>query len=88
MFSQKNKNQLNTFKLKLQNTSQTFLNKQTYKLKLLEKTSINIDPINIMKRGYTITRKNGKLIRSFSELQENDVIETILKDGSVKSKVQ
>lgn len=51
------------------------------KLRLLE-------PKNILKRGYSITTKDGKTIVNSSDLQANDIVETQTYEGSFRSKVQ
>ncbi len=48
----------------------------------------HLDPRNILKRGYSITRKGGRVIRSVSQVQLNDTIETVLYEGSIKSTVR
>ncbi|HAC73775.1 MAG: exodeoxyribonuclease VII large subunit [Petrimonas sp.] len=42
-------------------------------------------PENILKRGYTLTLKNGKIIKSATELSEDDIIETLFTDGKAES---
>ncbi|MDR0547063.1 MAG: exodeoxyribonuclease VII large subunit [Dysgonamonadaceae bacterium] len=44
-------------------------------------------PEYILSKGYSITRKNGKIIKSFQSLRKGDSIETILKDGTIRSTV-
>jgi len=46
-----------------------------------------LDPENVLKRGYTITSLNGKIVKKRIELKENDLINTRFSDGSVSSKV-
>ena len=50
----------------------------------LSKYSVN----DILKQGYTITRKNGKIVRRGIELSRSDVIETMFADMKVKSTVK
>lgn len=45
-------------------------------------------PENILKRGYSLTLKNGKTVKSSSELAAGDTITTRLADGSVESRVE
>lgn len=47
-----------------------------------------ISPANILKRGYTLTLKNGKIITSLRDLSDDDVIETRFRDGVVTSAVK
>ena len=44
-----------------------------------------MDPVNILKRGYSITMKDGRSVKSPSELSDGDEIETRLSEGTVKS---
>lgn len=47
-----------------------------------------LDPLNVLKRGYSITYSGGKLIRSIHQVHANDPVETQLSDGTFRSKVQ
>ncbi|MDD4728241.1 MAG: exodeoxyribonuclease VII large subunit [Dysgonamonadaceae bacterium] len=44
-------------------------------------------PENMLRRGYTITTKNGKTIKSVLEIEADDIISTHFKDGQVRSKI-
>ena len=44
-----------------------------------------LDPQQVLNRGYSITTKNGKLIKSREEVMHGEVIETRLKKGKIKS---
>lgn len=46
-----------------------------------------LNPLAIMDKGYSITRVNDKVITKVEDIKENDLLVTILKNGSVKSKV-
>jgi exodeoxyribonuclease VII large subunit len=46
----------------------------------------SLRPENVLKRGFSITRKNGKAIGSAHETQSGDLIETELSDGVVRSR--
>lgn len=54
----------------------------------IEKHIAVLDPDNVLKRGYSITRLNGKVIKSQTDVQKNDAIETILFDGIITSNVK
>ena len=47
-----------------------------------------IDPKILLKRGYSITTLNGKIIKDANQLTAGDEIETTLKNGKVKSIVK
>lgn len=52
-------------------------------------TKINImKPSNILKRGFSITRINGKILKSMHDVKTDDKIETELFDGILESKVK
>jgi exodeoxyribonuclease VII large subunit len=47
-----------------------------------------VDPQNILKRGYSLTLLNGKIVKSVQQIKAGDVLETRLSDGKVESKVE
>lgn len=47
-----------------------------------------LDPKNLLKRGYSISYLNDKIIKSYSELKEGDELITLFEDGKVKSIVK
>ena len=53
---------------------------------LIEKLEI-LNPLNALKRGYSITKKDDKAITSIKDLKTNDEVNILLKDGNVKTKV-
>lgn len=58
------------------------------KLDLWMKTIELHSPERIFKMGYSLTMVNGKLVRSQSEVNEGDVLETHLHDGVIQSVVK
>jgi exodeoxyribonuclease VII large subunit len=54
----------------------------------LEKSVINMSPQNVLKRGYSITKVNGKSVKHFSETKIGDTLETIVFEGSIVSTVK
>lgn len=46
-----------------------------------------LDPQNVLKRGYTITSINGKIIKKGKSLKKDDIIDTRFSDGSVSSRI-
>lgn len=72
----------------LQHNSAKFLQNETHFLDKKEQFIQIISPQNILSRGYTLTLKNGKAVKSIDELSENDVIETMFTDGTIKSTVK
>lgn len=58
------------------------------KLDLWMKTIELHSPERIFQMGYSLTMANGKLVRSQSEVNESDVLETYLHDGVIQSVVK
>ncbi|OQA00781.1 MAG: Exodeoxyribonuclease 7 large subunit [Bacteroidetes bacterium ADurb.Bin408] len=46
-----------------------------------------LDPVNVLKRGYSISYYKGKIIRKYTDLKKDDTITTVLYDGTLKSKI-
>ena len=64
-----------------------FLEKIKTRMGVLENTLGILDPENVLKRGYSITTYKGRLIKSVTEVNAEDVIDTRLNDGMINSKV-
>lgn len=56
-------------------------------LQNIKKNIHNMDPKNVLKRGYSITRYNGKAIKKISEIKAGDLLKTTIFNGEVESKV-
>jgi len=46
-----------------------------------------LDPVNVLKRGYTITSMNGRILKKCQHIKKDDLIDTKFSDGSISSKV-
>lgn len=57
------------------------------KLHLFKTTLKLVDPENILKKGYAVVIKNGRIVKNAQCIDFEDLIETKLYDGSIKSKV-
>ncbi|HBG71772.1 MAG: exodeoxyribonuclease VII large subunit [Bacteroidetes bacterium GWF2_43_63] len=67
---------------------QSFIRKNNSTLDILESKVTMLDPQNILRRGYSITLHEGKIVKSGKALKDGSEIETVLLDGRVKSIVQ
>lgn len=54
----------------------------------LEKNVDNLDPINVLKRGFSITLYNGKAVSEISQIKNGDLLQTLIFDGEIISKVE
>ncbi|MDP4188428.1 MAG: exodeoxyribonuclease VII large subunit, partial [Bacteroidota bacterium] len=64
-----------------------YFERQNHRLEMAEKTNNFLNPRNILKRGYSLTYCNGKLVKETEGLKNNDVIETHLYEGKITSTV-
>jgi exodeoxyribonuclease VII large subunit len=46
-----------------------------------------LDPVNVLTRGYTITYVKNRIIKSVSQVSEDDLIDTRFSDGTAKSRI-
>ena len=60
---------------------------QDKRLKALENIVEALSPQKTLRRGFSLTKVNGKTVRSIAQLDENDVITTYLVDGEITSVV-
>jgi exodeoxyribonuclease VII large subunit len=67
--------------------SKSFLFNFNNKMAVLDNSLNILDPENVLKRGYTITSLNGKIIKKRIQLKKDDLINTRFTDGTVNSKV-
>ena len=53
---------------------------------LIEKLEI-LNPLNALKRGYSVTKKDNRCITSIKDIKNDDNINIMIKDGEIKAKV-
>jgi exonuclease VII large subunit len=63
------------------------LKEELANLLLAEEKIRLVDPLAVLKRGYSLTSRNGKLVRTIQELNQGDRLVTQLHDGKVESEV-
>lgn len=68
--------------------SLSFLKVQQEKISNLEDKVTLLHPDNILKRGFSITRLNGKAVTNAEELQSGDELTTVVYQGTVTSVVK
>ena len=69
--------------------SRKILELENTKFQMAEMRVKNASPETVLKKGYSFTLdKNGKFIKSTSQVRSGDTITTRLADGSVQSIVQ
>jgi exodeoxyribonuclease VII large subunit len=86
-----NLNQLEAVVIQLQNKLEIqpilYLKNSELALENIEKNIQIMDPINVLKRGFSITYLNGKAVKDASQLEEGATINTMLFSGTIHSTI-
>ena len=70
----------NIINLKIENNKNSLIN-------LIDKLEL-VNPLNILKRGFSLTTKDDKIIKSVKNVNKSDVLDIRLNDGVIKAKVE
>jgi exodeoxyribonuclease VII large subunit len=82
----KQQQRLQTIEALLPVCAMRLLEKKESKLHLLERSVELLSPLTILKKGYTMTLKNG-VVASFADIKPGDEITTVFHNGSIHSKI-
>lgn len=63
------------------------LETEQHRIQLVSEKVKSLDPTLLLRRGYSITLRNGKVVKDVSVLNTGDELETRLAHGNVRSKV-
>ncbi|MBR5036941.1 MAG: hypothetical protein IKX69_07150, partial [Prevotella sp.] len=80
--------QLSTLNAQLSPLVERKLLRERHRLDLLAQRAKSLDPDLLLRRGYSITLKDGHVVRLASDLQSGDIIETRLSNGTITSEVK
>ncbi len=64
------------------------LQERLHKIEMMENTLTHISPENILKRGYSITILNGKILKNAEDATSGDELRTIVSSGEVRSVIK
>ena len=78
---------LETLWIRSVNGVRNMLTVQAHKLEIVDKSLAAADPQVILRRGYSLTRLNGRAVRCASDLKKGDRLNTVFADGSVESEI-
>ena len=78
---------LETLWIRSVNGVRNMLTAQAHKLEIVDKSLAAADPQVILRRGYSLTRLNGRAVRCASDLKKGDRLNTVFADGSVESEI-
>lgn len=63
------------------------INNNNEKIDNLIDKMILLNPLNLMKKGYSLTYLNEKLVTTVNDVKENSIIKTVVVDGVIESKI-
>lgn len=78
---------LSSYRAYLPQFSLMFLQKEQHRLALIKGELRLYQVEDQLKRGYSLTLSQGKIIKSMQDIKPGDVIETRLRDGVIRSQV-
>ena len=81
-------NRLQHLKNSLNSYAKSRLKNESSELKNLQNSLQFLNPENILKRGYSITRFNGKAVKNSTELEEGAVVEMEFFRGKASAKIE
>lgn len=65
----------------------TILDNKNHELILLANTLKLVNPLNILNRGYSVVKKDNKVIKDINDINKEDNIDIRIKNGNIKAKV-
>ncbi len=80
-------NQLDAQQYKCKIHVQSYIKSKYHQMGLCENTLKYINPENVLKRGFTLTTFQNKIIKNVNYLKQNDQIETHLLNGKITSTI-
>ena len=79
---------LQTLAISLGQRMKSNVEKEKLRIARLDDMLRLLSPANTLRRGYSITLRDGRAVRDASELRPGDRIETRLADGTIKSIIE
>jgi exodeoxyribonuclease VII large subunit len=67
--------------------AQGTLEQEKHRIEIADHKRMMSDPAAILKRGFTITTFQGRLVKDIALLKQDDSIRTHFYDGSIESKI-
>lgn len=81
-------NQLDAFVTQMKNYTSALLKDKHHQLETKNQLLRLISPDNILKKGYTLTLKDNKIIKTITKLESGDILTTRFHDGEITSKIK
>jgi exodeoxyribonuclease VII large subunit len=74
-------------KVKLTASCSNFVRTEKKEIENIEKHIELMNPVNVLRRGYSITLINGKVLQKIDDVKKGDSLKTMLSDGEITSVV-
>jgi exodeoxyribonuclease VII large subunit len=84
----KERERLERSELSLERGAGAFIRSRKDRLLLMETRNMLVDPLNVLKRGYSITLHDGRALTGIDRIRKGDILETRLRDGTVMSRTE
>ena len=81
-------NRINNLSSSIRPALKTMLMAERHRIELLSQRAWVLDPERMLAKGYSITLREGRVLRDISQLEEGDIIETRLSKGAFTSSVK
>ena len=82
---QLHQNKLTLLRQRLLSSSNALVERERYRLQLMKQRLDGLDPKLMLRRGYSITTKDGKLVRDISTVKKGDTLTTYTENGMINS---
>lgn len=79
---------LKILQIKIKTSAEKKMDNENHSLKQAEDFIKWNNPENIINKGFSLTLKNGKIVKSATQLKKGDLLTTLLNDGECKSIVK
>lgn len=81
------KNHIERKREQIENVSRKTIQLNLERLQMYENSIRLLSPENVLKRGFSLTTRNGKIVKDIDQVQVDDVLETRLAKGLIESKI-
>ncbi len=86
-FITKTKREIQRLELRLQSGTLHFFQSNREKINTFERTIGHLDPLLVLKRGFSISIHKGKALKTNDFIKDGDTLTTILYKGKISSKI-
>ena len=76
---------LEMMRIRLHTSMKEYLSKKSHRLEVVENSLRLLSPEFLLKRGYSITMKDGKIVKDKTDVKSGDCLETVFCNGVIES---